>query len=85
MEDQVVAILHLREEQTLLAAGVAALVAGDVRRKRGQPRLTALQQVACGQRVGQFLQPRGVTKLQERVGGLLDALWLLEWLDQAIE
>lgn len=49
MEDQVVAVLHLSEEQAMLASSLFAFLVGDERRERGQPLLTALQQIASGE------------------------------------
>jgi hypothetical protein len=41
IEDQVVAVLHLPKEKTMLAAGLLALLVGDERRKRCAPLLSA--------------------------------------------
>ncbi|MBO0737593.1 MAG: hypothetical protein J2P48_13640, partial [Alphaproteobacteria bacterium] len=73
VEDQVVAILDLREERTMLAAGPPALRIGDERGERGEPFLAALQEIASRQ----FLQPRRVAAPQEGIGGLveIDALF----------
>src|SRR5215467_124680 len=56
MEDEVVAILHLRKEKTMLASGLLAFLVRDERGERCQPFLTTLQQVPRGERVGEFLQ-----------------------------
>src|SRR5438105_3237413 len=71
MEDEVVAIFHLREEQTMLTTGMLPLPVGNERSECGKPLLAALQQVLSGERVGEFLQARRVAALQKRVGGLL--------------
>ena len=43
MEDEVVAILHLREEETMLTPSVLALLVRDERGERCEPLLAALQ------------------------------------------
>src|SRR5947209_5472301 len=72
MEDEVVAILHLREEQTMLTARLFAFLIGDKRCKCGEPLLAAREKIPGGQRVGQFLQSRRVAALEERIGGWLE-------------
>ena len=71
MEDQVVAILHLCEEQAMLAAGMPAFLVADKRRKYGKPLLAALEQIARGQRIGQFLQSRRFAAPQKGVASAL--------------
>src|SRR5579859_3333209 len=77
MEDQVVAILYLREEQTVLTTNLLAFPVGNERSECSQPLLAASQQVLRGKRVGEFLQSCRIGTLQKRVGGLLkiDALF----------
>src|SRR6516165_6754135 len=72
MEDQVIAVLHLREEQTMLAARLPAFLVGDERSERGQPLLAALEYIASGQRIGQFLQPCRVAAPRKCIAGLLE-------------
>ena len=55
MEDEVVAILHLREEEAMLTTSMLPFLVGDERSERGQPLLAALQQVLSGEGVGEFL------------------------------
>jgi hypothetical protein len=43
VEDEVVAILHLREEETMLAPRVFALSVGDERGESREPLLAALE------------------------------------------
>src|SRR5262244_998550 len=68
MEDEVVAILHLRKEKTMLASGLLAFLVRNERGERCQPFLTTLQQVPRGERVGEFLQAQRMATLQEGVG-----------------
>ena len=56
MEDEVVAILHLGDEPSMLTAGLLALLIGEEGGEGGQPLLTARGQVAGRKRVSQFLQ-----------------------------
>ncbi len=76
MEDEVVAILHLREEQPMLTPSVLAFLVRNERGERGEPLLAALQQVLSSERVGEFLQACRIAALQECIGALLkiDAL-----------
>src|SRR6266498_1102519 len=73
MEDQVVAVLDLRKEQTMLAAGASSLLVGEEWGEAGEPFLPAAREIACRQGVGQFLEPLRVRALQEGVGALLEA------------
>jgi len=82
MEDQVVAILHLGEKQTMLTASVFAFLIGDEGSEGSQPFLTALQQVAGGERVGQLLETCWVATPQEGVGGLLEVDTLFRHADR---
>ncbi len=72
MEDEVVAILHLREEQPMLTSSLFAFPVCNERGERREPLLAALQQVLSGERVGEFLQARRIAALQECVGALLE-------------
>ena len=51
----------------MLAAGLFAFFLGEERRQVGQPLLSALDQVAGGQRVGQFLQGFGITTAEQSI------------------
>ena len=55
-EDEVVAVLDLREEQPVLAARLLSLSGGEERREARQPFLAAGHQISRGQRVREFLQ-----------------------------
>ena len=70
-EDQIVAVLHLREEQSMLTADLSSFLRGEEGRECRQPLLPALQQIAGGERVGQRLQPFRVGAAQEGVLALL--------------
>ena len=54
-EDEVVAVLDLREEQPVLAARVFSLPCGEEGREVRQSLLTAGYQIPRGERVGEFL------------------------------
>jgi hypothetical protein len=71
LEDQVIAEFGLREKQPVVAAGLLALSFGKERSESGQPFLTAGQDVARRQRIGQFLQTGWIGALQESIGALL--------------
>jgi hypothetical protein len=73
VKDEVVAILHLREEKMMLTPRVLALFIGEEWGEGCQPFLAALQQVPRSERVGQFLQARRIATLQERVGSGIPA------------
>ena len=45
MEDEVVAILHLREEETMLTPSLLTFFVGEEWGEGGQPLLAALQQI----------------------------------------
>ena len=72
-EDEIVAVLDLREEQAVLAAGLFAFFLGEERRQIGQPLLSALDQVVGGQGVGQFLQGFGIATAEESIAALAEA------------
>ena len=72
-EDEIVAVLDLGEEQAVLAAGLFAFFLGEERRQIGQPLLSALDEVAGGQRVGQFLQGGWVATAEESITALAEA------------
>jgi len=76
-EDQVVAEFDLGEEQAMLTTGLSAFGFGEEGSERGQPFLTASQQIARCQRIGQFLQPGGIGAFQKSIRTLLkvDALF----------
>ena len=82
MEDEVVAVFHLRKEQAVLTAGVFALPVGDEGRESGQPPLAALQKVSAGERVGEFLQTRGIGAFQKGAAALLKIDALLAHTDR---
>lgn len=77
MEDEVIAILDLGKEEAMLTTGLFALSLGEEGGESIQPLAAAVQQVARGEGIGQFLQPCGGTATQEGVGRLLkvDALF----------
>ena len=84
-KDQVVAILHLREEQAMLASGLFPLVISEERCETSQPLLAAGQQIAGAQGVREFLELVGITAFQEGVGTLLEVDFLfLESLGQPV-
>jgi len=72
-EDEVVAVLDLREEQPVLAACMLSLSCGEERREVRQPLLAADHQIARSERVGEFLQATGICAFQECIGGLLES------------
>ena len=55
-EDEVVAVLDLRKEQSVLAARLLSLSCGEERREARQPFLAAGHQISRGQGVREFLQ-----------------------------
>src|SRR4029077_721106 len=55
-EDEVVAVLDLREEQSVLAARLLSLSCGEEWRDARHPFLAPGHQISRGQRVGKFLQ-----------------------------
>jgi hypothetical protein len=67
MEDQIVAELGLREEQSMPAAGFFPLRCGEERREAGKPLLAATDKIVRGQLIGEFLQPFGVGATHEGV------------------
>jgi hypothetical protein len=71
IEDEVVAVLDLRKEQPVLTARLVALLGVEERSERGQPFLTAAQQILGAKRVGKLLQSSGISTPQESVGGRL--------------
>ena len=70
-EDEVVAEFRLGEEKPVLATGLPTFPFGEKRGEGGQPLLTAGQQVAGRQGIGQFLQSGRMGAAQERIGALL--------------
>src|SRR5438552_3118019 len=54
----------------MLAAMVLAFALGEEWREIGQPLLTAGQQILGRERIGEFLEPLGITALQEGIGTL---------------
>lgn len=68
VEDQVVAVLDLSKEKTMLAAGVPAFCFRKERCEIRQPFLAAGQQISGRQGIGEFLQSPGVTTLQKGIG-----------------
>jgi hypothetical protein len=75
-KNQVVAILHLREEQAMLASGLFSLAFGEEGSETSQPLLAAGQQIAGAQRIREFLELLGMTAFQEGVGALLEVDFL---------
>lgn len=55
VEDEVVAVLHLGEEQPMLATRLLPLLGSKEGSQSSQPFLTTEQQIACGERIGHFL------------------------------
>src|SRR5450631_3830898 len=72
-----IAILHLGEEQAVLTAAMATFFIAEKGSERGQPFLTAAQQIFGGQRIGQLLQTGGIAAFQKGIGGLLEVDALL--------
>ena len=77
MEDQVVAILHLSEEQAMLTTGLFPLPFGEKGSEAGQPLLAAGQKISRAQRISEFLEPQRITALQEGIRALLEVDSLL--------
>jgi hypothetical protein len=73
MEDQVVAVLDLRDEQPVLTAGPSTFPVGKERGESREPLLPAAHEIAGGQGIGEFLQPLRLDALQEGVDTLLKA------------
>jgi hypothetical protein len=61
----------------MLTTGLLALLFREEGSEAVQPLAAADEQIVRGQRIGQFLQPLGVTAAQEGVGGLLEIESLL--------
>src|SRR6266567_3071700 len=80
MENEIIAILNLSKEETMLTTGLFALFFREERSETIQPLPTADEQIARVEGIGEFLKPLGVAATQERVGGLLkvDVLLLHE-------
>ena len=76
-EDEIVAVLDLREEQPVLAARMLAFSCGEEGRELRQPLLAAGHQIPRGERVGELLQALRNCAFQEGVGGLLESDALL--------
>jgi hypothetical protein len=76
-KDQVVAILHLSEEQAVLASGLFPLAFGEERSETGQPLLATGQQIAGAPGVREFLELAGMATFQEGIGALLEVAVLL--------
>ena len=60
-KDQMVAKLHLCEEQAMLASGLFPFTFGEEVSETGQPLLGAGQEIAGAQGVRKFLEPAGMT------------------------
>ncbi len=71
MENEIIAILNLSKEETMLTTGLFALFFREERSETIQPLPTADEQIARVEGIGEFLKPLGVAATQERVGGLL--------------
>ena len=76
-EDEVVAVLDLREEQPVLAAGLLPLFCGKEGGKARQPFLAAGQQVPRGERVGELLEALWYRAFEKGIGALLEVDALL--------
>ena len=61
MENEIIAILYLSKEETMLTTSLLALLFREEGSEAVQPLSTADQQMARGQRIGEFLKPLGVT------------------------
>lgn len=70
LEDQVVAVLGLREEEPMLTAGLTTFLGREERRERAEPLLAARHQVVRGETIGERLEAVGVAALEERVSAL---------------
>jgi hypothetical protein len=55
MENEIIAILDLSKEETMLTTGLLALLLGEEWSEAVQPLATAGEQITRGERVGQFL------------------------------
>ena len=77
MEDQIVAELGLREEQSMPAAGFFPLRCGEERREAGKPLPAATDKIVRGQLIGEFLQAFGVGATHKGVRRLPEADALL--------
>ena len=73
MEDQVGAVLPLRQEEPLVDRGIPACSGGEERGQHGKPSLAAARQVVGGERLGERLQAGGVTAGEKRIPALADA------------
>jgi hypothetical protein len=60
-KNQVVAKLHLREKQAVLANGLFPFAFGEEGRETGQPLLATGQQITGAQGVREFLEPARMT------------------------
>src|SRR5258705_8887992 len=72
-KDEIVAVLDLREEQSVLAARMLSLSCGEEGREVRKPLLAAGHQIPRGERVGEVLQAIGSCAFQEGIGGLLES------------
>jgi hypothetical protein len=72
LEDQVVAVLGLREEEPMLAAGFPTFLGGEEQREGAEPLLAAGDQVVRGEAIGEGLETARVAALQERVLALAE-------------
>ena len=68
VEDQVVTVLDLREEESMLTARRPPLRRGEERREDPQPLLCTALDVAGGQAVGKGLQSGRIAAREERIG-----------------
>jgi len=62
MENEIIAILDLSKEQTMLTTGLFALLFREEGSEAVQPLATADQQIVRGQRIGEILKPLGVSQ-----------------------
>jgi hypothetical protein len=58
-EDQIVAVLYLREKQAVLNAGVPALFGSEKGAEAGQPLLSTGDHLVGGEGIGEFLKSTG--------------------------
>jgi hypothetical protein len=76
VKNEVVAILHLGEEEPVLAAATFAFALFEEPSQTGQPFLPAAEEVMGSQGIGQLLELAWITAFEEGIGTLLkiDAL-----------
>src|SRR5712692_11815853 len=71
MENEVVAVLRLREEQAMLDAGLLPFPRGEEGSETRQPFLRTGDDILGSEGIGQFLQRLRIAAVQEGVGALL--------------